>query len=365
VAAGPAGAAHVGARSTGTHRAAPVEADVHEVITDRGPAASWGGPSAFPAGPPSRVGTPEGTTQQESASAAGGRSSTGRAPVSKTGGWGFDSLRPCAPWKVPRAPDPRPGREISKQRGTGLTVTRPWGHLSRPRPQRRGVGAKSIVDSIRQEPDPHCGSGILSPQRPTTETSGMPALRHMRRLGNMAGPPGCRPGPSRACRFESCPAHLLACGGTSRWPATAAVSKTEGPHGRASSILAPSAVGRRRRGGLAPGCYPGRGPAHEVRLLHLPPGSVGPVRSGRPPVEREITGSSPVRSAIAVVAAGCQSGLSIRAARVRSPSTAHDAPPPWSSGQGRPVLSREDAGSSPAGGTDCSRGGTGRRTAFK
>ena len=28
---------------------------------------------------------------------AEGRSSTGRAPVSKTGGWGFKSLRPCEP----------------------------------------------------------------------------------------------------------------------------------------------------------------------------------------------------------------------------------------------------------------------------
>jgi len=112
-------------------------------------------------------------------------------------------------------------------------------------------------------------------------------------------------------------------GGTSRWPATAAVSKTEGPHGRASSILAPSAVGRRRRGGPAPGCYPGRGPGHEVRLLHLPPGSVGPVgvdarlSSGRSRVR------VPYGARSAVVAAGCQSGLSLRAARVRFPSTAH------------------------------------------
>jgi hypothetical protein len=133
--------------------------------------------------------------------------------------------------------------------------------------------------------------------------------------------------PSRACRFESCPAHLLACGGTSRRPATAAVSKTEGPYGRASSILAPSAVGRRCRGGPAPGCYPGRGPGHEVRLLHLPPGSVGPagvdarLSSGRSRVR------VPYGAHCAVVAAGCQSGHSIRAARVRSPSTAHHTRP--------------------------------------
>lgn len=166
------------------------------------------------------------------------------------------------------------------------------------------------------------GSGFLSPQRPTAETSGMPALRHMRRLGNWQARLAVDQVPSRACRFESCPAHF-AYGGTSRWPATAAVSKTEGPHGRASSILAPSADGRRRRGGPAPGCYPGRGPGHEVRLLHLPPGSVGPagvdarLSSGRSRVR------VPYGARSAVVAAGCQSGLSIRAARVRSPSTAH------------------------------------------
>ena len=116
-------------------------------------------------------------------------------------------------------------------------------------------------------------------------------------------------------------------GGTSRWQATAAVSKTEGPHGRASSILAPSADGRRRRGGPAPGCYLGRGLGHEVRLLHLPPGSVGPagvdarLSSGRSRVR------VPYGARSAVVAVGCQSGLSIRAARVRSPSTAQHTGP--------------------------------------
>ena len=150
------------------------------------------------------------------------------------------------------------------------------GHLSRLRPQRWGVRANRTVDSIRQDPDPDSGSGFLSPQRPTAETSGTPALRHMRRLGKWLARLAVDQVPSRACRFESCPAYHVVRGGTSRWPATAAVSKTEGPHGRASSILAPSADGRRRRGGPAPGCYPGRGPGHEVRLLHLPPGSVGP-----------------------------------------------------------------------------------------
>ena len=81
------------------------------------------GPSAF------RPRLPRHESQRRahnSTTAASGRSSTGRAPVSNTGGWGFESLRPCASWKVPRAPDPRPGREAGEQRGTGLTVTWPW-----------------------------------------------------------------------------------------------------------------------------------------------------------------------------------------------------------------------------------------------
>ncbi len=36
-----------------------------------------------------------------------GSSSTGRAPVSKTGGWGFDSLLPCAPHPPPLVRDLR------------------------------------------------------------------------------------------------------------------------------------------------------------------------------------------------------------------------------------------------------------------
>lgn len=99
---------------------------------DLGPAASWGGPSAF------LVCSIRAAEAQRGAhnptSAASGRSSTGRAPVSKTGGWGFDSLRPCESWKVLRAPGPRPGREASEQRGTGLTVTWPWDTSPDPDP---------------------------------------------------------------------------------------------------------------------------------------------------------------------------------------------------------------------------------------
>src|SRR5262249_38824929 len=42
---------------------------------------------------------------------AQGRSSTGRAPVSKTGGWGFESLRPC--WV--KAPHSRGFRVLAAQ----------------------------------------------------------------------------------------------------------------------------------------------------------------------------------------------------------------------------------------------------------
>ncbi len=234
---------------------------------DPGPATSWSGPSAFVAEIPRGRRT---ARAHNSTTTASGRSSTGRAPVSKTGGWGFESLRPCESWKVPRAPDPRPGREASEQRGTGLTVTWPWGHLSRLRPQRWGVRANSIVDSIRQEPDPHCGSGFLSPQRPTAETSGMPALRHMRRLGNWLarlavdqvprGHAGSSPA-RRTSQLEG-PAD-----GRRRQPSR----KRKAHMGvRVRSSLPPP--GRRCRGGPAPGCYLGRGHGHEVRLLHLPPG---------------------------------------------------------------------------------------------
>ena len=45
------------------------------------------------------------------------RSSIGRAPVSKTGGWGFDSLRSCCRW--------RPGRRV-RGGATDRVTVRPW-----------------------------------------------------------------------------------------------------------------------------------------------------------------------------------------------------------------------------------------------
>ena len=205
---------------TGTHRAAPAEAG--SKVTRPGLPARRGGPSAF-----------------HNSTAANGRSSTGRAPVSNTDGWGFDSLRPCAR-KVPRAPDPRPGREAGEH-GTGLTVTRPWEHLSEPGPQRHrstGSGANSTVDSIRQQAGPVRREPPAAAAATTPETSGMPALRQMRRLGSWLARLAVDQVPSWACRFESCPAYSS---------------------------------------------------------------SVGPVWSGRRFVEPENTGSSPVRSAQALM----------------------------------------------------------------
>lgn len=53
-----------------------------------------------------------------------------------------------------------------------------------------GSGANSIVDSIRQQPDPHRGSGLLPLQRPPAETSRMPPLRQIRKA--MSGRPDAR-----------------------------------------------------------------------------------------------------------------------------------------------------------------------------
>lgn len=159
----------------------------------------------------------------------------------------------------------------------------------------------------------------------------MPALRHMRRLGNWLARlavdqvPCGHAGSSPARRTTWCeegPAD-----GRRRQPSRKRKALT-GVRVRSSL---PPPCGRRRRGGPAPGCYPGRGLGHEVRLLHLPPGSVGPVgvdvrlSSGRSRVR--VPYGAQVAGRSAVVAAGCQSGLSIRAARVRSPSTAHHTRP--------------------------------------
>jgi hypothetical protein len=290
---------------------------------DPGPAASRSGPFAYVAEFPRGQGQRSATTQRQQVDVA--QLEEHRSPKPAAGGSipSVHANRGRSHGHRTRDLAERP----AEQRGTGLTVTWPWGHLSRLRPQQWGVRANSIVDSIRQEPDPHCGSGFLSPKRPMAETSGMPALRHMRRLGNWLARLAVDQVPSRGMQVRVLPD---APGGTSRWPATAAVSKTEGPHGRASSILAPSAVGRRRRVARRP-------VATRVVAVAMRFDSSTFRRlcrsswSGRPPVEREITGSSPVRSAQevagAVVAAGCQSGLSIRAARVRSPSTAHHTRP--------------------------------------
>lgn len=168
------------------------------------------------------------------------------------------------------------------------------GHLSRLRPQRWGVGAKSIVDSIRQ------GAGPAPRERPPAaaathggDVGDASAAAHAS-VGQLAARLAVDQVPSRACRFESCPMHL------------------EGP-----------ADGRRRQPSRKRKAHTGV----RVRSSLPPPGSVGPagvdarLSSGRSRVR------VPYGARSAVVAAGCQSGLSIRAARVRSPSTAHARAP--------------------------------------
>ncbi len=49
--------------------------------------------------PHAAQGNPVAATRRSGVSSKG-RSSTGRAPVSKTGGWGFESLRPCSPRRM-------------------------------------------------------------------------------------------------------------------------------------------------------------------------------------------------------------------------------------------------------------------------
>jgi hypothetical protein len=229
------------------------------------------------------------------------------------------------------------------------------GHPSRLRPQRWGVRANSIVDSIRQEPDPHCGSGFLPPQRPTAETSGMPALRHMRRLGN--------------------------------WLARLAVDQV--PCGHAGSSPARRTTCARRDqptagdGSRLENGRPTWACEFDPRSLRHMEGDAGVAR--RPVATRVVApamrfDSSTFRQALSVQVEwtpACRAGdhgfesRTERAGgrrgrggcwlpiRTFNPGRAGSIPvhgtphaPPWSSGQGRPVLSREDAGSSPAGGTE-------------
>ena len=150
---------------------------------------------------------PSGTT-----TAANGRSSTGRAPVSNTGGWGFDSLRPCESWKVPRAPDPRPGREAGEQRGTGLTVTRPWAASPDPEPSNGewGPTGQWTASGRRRTHAPVRGrTGAVACRRsdPRRRRRGASAAAHAS-VGQLVGPPGCRPGPLAGVQVRVLPGVL-------------------------------------------------------------------------------------------------------------------------------------------------------------
>lgn len=130
-----------------------------------------------------------------SATTASGRSSTGRAPVSKTGGWGFDSLRPCESWKVSRAPDPRPGREASE-----ATWHRANGHMAVGTPlptQTPAMGSEGELDSGQHQAGAGPALRERSPVAAAThggDVGDASAAAHAS-VGQLAGPPGCRPGP--------------------------------------------------------------------------------------------------------------------------------------------------------------------------
>ena len=112
--------------------------------------------------------------------AAEGRSSIGRAPVSKTGGWGFESLRPCrsrssgverilgkdeVAGSIPAASL----RQSLEQRGN-----RPAGARSsvgsEHRPSKPGVPGSSPGGRVADRDDGHSDETGMSPHRPTART---------------------------------------------------------------------------------------------------------------------------------------------------------------------------------------------------
>ena len=175
-------------------------------------------------------------------------------------------------------------------RGQRATWHRANGHMAVRTPlptQTPAMGSEGELDSGQHQAGPGPAPRERLPVAAAThggDAGDASAAAHAS-VGQLAGPPGCRPGPLRACRFESCPAYNVVRGGTSRWPATAATFRQ----------------------------------ALSVQLEWTPA-----CRAGDHGFESRTERAGGRR---AVVAAGCQSGLSIRAARVRFPSTAHHTSP--------------------------------------
>ena len=181
---------------------------------------------------------------------AKGRSSTGRAPVSKTGGWGFESLRPCRPRQPDtlmarirpaksqdrdgrrrdahppapagaRAPKPRRGREARQtraprrpRRATAPAGEGRHGHQGRPgRAAGPGSSARSSPSSARsagpraRAPPVHGGGHRLRGRRrrlPGRAGRDLPAFRRRDLLGHECST-GTSSTPTRATRTRSRP----------------------------------------------------------------------------------------------------------------------------------------------------------------
>lgn len=156
-----------------------------------------------------------------------------------------------------RDPAERPGSNVapgSRSHGRGDTSPDP-DPATEP-----GAGANSIVDSIRQQSDPDPGSDPLSPQRPGTETSGKPALRHVLSRGSWSARLVVSEEIAGSSPVGSATLPLRG-GWSARRPLKeeTAGSSPAGP----TTVLGSSAGG-------APGCYPG-GPRFESWSSSWPP----------------------------------------------------------------------------------------------
>jgi hypothetical protein len=195
------------------------------------------------------------------------------------------------------------------------------------------------------------------------ETPGEPSAAAHASVGQLVGPPGCRPGPPAGMQVRVLPGVLAHLEGPADGRRRQPFRKRKAHTGmRVRSSLPPPWEGD---AGVAwrPVAIRVVAHGHEVRLLHLPPGSVGPAG-----VDARLSiGRSRVRvpygARNAVVAAGWQSGLSTRAARVRSPSTVRSGPHEVMAACR--ILSPVARVQVPVGVRRCSRGGTGRRPGFK
>jgi hypothetical protein len=163
-------------------------------------------------------------------SRAEGRSSIGRAPVSKTGGCRFESCRPCS---VP------PRCFLGSRRRVAITYGQPSGETWHP--LRDAAGARAIV---------HCGK----PCRPVLA----PQLRRLpgrRILGTRRDCRGGGPGAGRRRRARRSPARLVAVGRRPYLGNARRMGSSVGRHDRARLALAtrarPEATPHRTASGCA------------------------------------------------------------------------------------------------------------------